>query len=154
MFRLLTGVIGLACLFGAGAASAQLPGGADKAAAPAWGTSSMAPRRGGNPLAAKVANPIAPTPESVASGRRSYRRMCALCHGPEGKGDGGGAGAGGVPADLTAARWRYGGSDGELFAVIHDGTSADMQGYAEQLSDTAIWNLVNYIRTLASPRHP
>ncbi len=154
MFRLLSGVIGLACLCAAGAASAGQPAGGDKAGAVAWGTPAMAPRRGGNPLAAQVANPIAATPESVASGRRTYRRMCALCHGAEGKGDGGGAGAGGVPADLTAGRWRYGGSDGELFSVIHDGTSADMQGYAEQLSDTDIWNLVNYLRTLAPSRHP
>jgi len=146
-------VIGLACLFGAGATGAQESDAAAKAAAAAWGTPAMAPHRGGNPLAAKVANPIAATSESVASGRRTYRRMCALCHGPEGKGDGGGAGAGGKPADLTAGTWRYGGSDGELFSVIHDGTSADMQGYAEQLSDTEIWNLVNYIRTLGPPRH-
>ena len=111
----------------------------------------MAPHRGGNPLAAKVANPVAATAESIASGRRTYRRTCALCHGPEGKGDGGGAGGGGVPADLTAAKWRYGGTDGELFAVIHDGTSADMQGYAEQLAETDIWNLINYIRTLIKP---
>jgi mono/diheme cytochrome c family protein len=154
MFRLFAGVIGPAGLLVAAVSIAQTPGAADKAAAAAWGTPAMAPRRGGNSNAAKVANPVAATPESVASGRRTYRRMCALCHGAEGKGDGGGAGAGGVPADLTAGRWRYGGSDGELFSVIHDGTSADMQGYGEQLSETDIWNLVNYIRTLGPARAP
>ena len=152
MFRLLAGMIGISCLIAATGAGGQMPDGADTAAAPAWGTAAMAPRRGGNPLAAKVANPIPATAESVASGRRTYRRMCTLCHGPEGRGDGGGAGGGGVPADLTAAQWRYGGSDGELFSVIHDGTSADMQGYAEQLSNTDIWNLVNYIRSLGPAR--
>ena len=144
----------LAGLLSSSATVAQTPQATDKSAAPAWGTPAMAPRRGGNPIAAKVANPIAATPESVASGRRTYRRMCALCHGAEGKGDGGGAGAGGVPADLTAGQWRYGGSDGELFSVIHDGTSADMQGFGEQLTDTDIWNLVNYIRTLGPARAP
>jgi mono/diheme cytochrome c family protein len=150
MFRLLSGVIALAWLLAV--ASAQPAAEPDQATAPAWGTPAMAPRRGGNPLAARIANPIAATSESIASGRRTYRRTCALCHGVEGRGDGGGAGAGGTPADLTAGRWRYGGSDGELFAVIHDGTSADMQGYAEQLTDADIWNLVNFIRTLAPPR--
>jgi len=144
----------LAGLLSSSATVAQTPQATDKSVAPAWGTPAMAPRRGGNPIAAKVANPIAATPESVASGRRTYRRMCALCHGAEGKGDGGGAGAGGVPADLTAGQWRYGGSDGELFSVIHDGTSADMQGFGEQLTDTDIWNLVNYIRTLGPARAP
>jgi len=154
MFRLLAGVIGLAWLLVASATIAQTSGTANEASAAAWGTPAMAPRRGGNPLAAKVVNPVAATPESLASGRRTYRRMCALCHGAEGKGDGGGAGAGGVPADLTAGEWRYGGSDGELFSVIHDGTSADMQGYGEQLSDPDIWNLVNYIRSLGPARTP
>lgn len=143
----------LCWLLEAAVAGAQPAASADNAATSSWGTPAMAPRRGGNPLAARIVNPVAATPESIASGRRTYRRMCALCHGPEGKGDGGGAGGGGVPADLTAAQWRYGGSDGELFAVIHDGTSADMQGYAEQLSTTDIWNLVNYIRTLATTHH-
>lgn len=146
--------MGAAGLVSAAGAGGQAPPGPISVSAPAWGTPAMAPHRGGNPSAARIANPVAATPESVESGRRTYRRLCALCHGLEGKGDGGGAGGGGTPADLSAARWRYGGSDGELFAVIHDGTSADMQGYGEQLSESDIWNVVNYIRTLAAPRPP
>ena len=68
-----------------------------------------------------------------------------------GKGDGGGAGAGGQPADLTDATWDFGASDGEIFTVIRDGTSADMESYAEQISETEIWNLVNYIRSIREP---
>lgn len=107
-----------------------------------------APRRGGNPEAARITNPISPTVESVAAGKRTYQRLCVQCHGPEGRGDGGGAGAGGQPADLTGDRWEFGASDGEVFSVIHDGTSADMQGYAEQIRDADIWNLVNYLRSI------
>ena len=110
------------------------------------------PRRGGNPGAAKLKNPVESTPESVAAGRQTYTRLCARCHGATGKGDGGGAGAGGQPADLTDDMWDFGGTDGEIFGVIHDGTSADMEGYAERISDTDIWQLINYIRSLhASP---
>ena len=105
-----------------------------------------APRKGGNPDAAKVKNPVASTAESTAAGRRVYVRLCVRCHGPEGKGDGEAA-AGGTPSDLTGAQWNYGSTDGELFSVIHDGTSPDMAGYAERMSDTDIWNVVNYLRT-------
>jgi mono/diheme cytochrome c family protein len=105
------------------------------------------PKKGGNPDAAKVRNPVEATPESAAAGRRAYVRLCVRCHGPEGKGDGEAA-AGATPSDLTAATPTYGSSDGEIFSVIHDGTSADMAGYAERLSDAEIWNVVNYIRTL------
>lgn len=107
-----------------------------------------APRRGGNPEAAKTTNPAPPTPESVAAGKRTFQRLCVQCHGPEGKGDGGGAGAGGQPADLTDDQWDYGASDGEIFSVIHDGTSADMQDYAGLISDAEIWNLVNHLRSI------
>jgi putative ABC transport system permease protein len=107
------------------------------------------PRRGGNPEAAKIKNPVASTPESVGAGRRTYARLCVRCHGPAGKGDGGGAGAGGQPADLTDATWDFGGTDGEVFTVLRDGTSADMESYAERVSETEMWNLVNYIRSLS-----
>jgi mono/diheme cytochrome c family protein len=109
--------------------------------------SPTAPRKGGNPEAAKVKNPVEASAESKAAGRRVYQRMCTRCHGAQGKGDGGAAGP--VPADLSDAQWDFGGSDGEIFASIHDGTSADMEGYANRLSDTDIWNVVNYLRTFA-----
>jgi mono/diheme cytochrome c family protein len=70
------------------------------------------------------------------------------CHGPAGKGDGGGAGAGGQPADLTDDGWDFGASDGEIFTVIRDGTSADMESYAERIGETDMWHLVNYIRSI------
>lgn len=114
----------------------------------AQGTAATLPRRGGNPEAAKVRNPVPSTPESIEAGRRTYALRCVRCHGPRGKGDGGGAGAGGQPADLTDETWDFGSSDGEIFGVIHDGTSADMNAYAEQISDTQIWELINYIRSI------
>jgi mono/diheme cytochrome c family protein len=116
--------------------------------------SSTMPRRGGNPEAAKVRNPVAATPESIAAGRQTYRMICSRCHGVEGKGDGGGAGAGGQPADLTDAVWDFGASDGEIFFAIHDGTSADMESYGERLAEAEIWNLVNFIRSIGPNGRP
>lgn len=110
------------------------------------GAAAQAPK-GGNPEAAKLENPVAKTPESVAAGRKVYQRLCIRCHGAEGKGDGGAAGAV-PPSDLTDDTWDHGSSDGEIFTTIHDGTSADMEGYAQRISDTDIWNVVNYIRAL------
>lgn len=108
----------------------------------------MTPRRGGNPEAARLRNPVAATEGSLAAGRRAYQRLCSRCHGVEGKGDGGGAGAGGQPADFTDDVWTFGASDGEIYSAISEGTSADMESYAEQLEPGEIWNLVNYVRTL------
>jgi mono/diheme cytochrome c family protein len=112
--------------------------------------SPAAPKKGGNPEAANIKNPVAASAESASAGKRVYTRMCSRCHGPEGKGDGTAASAP-VP-DLTDAQWDYGGSDGEIFAVIHDGVSTDMEGYAARLSDTDIWNVVNFVRSVAAKR--
>ena len=109
-----------------------------------------APRKGGNPDAARITNPVAMSAASTSAGKRVYTRMCGRCHGAEGKGDGTAATAP-VP-DLTDDQWDYGGSDGDLFAVIHDGVSTDMDGYAARLSDTDIWNVVNFIRSVAAKR--
>jgi len=111
------------------------------------------PKKGGNPEAAKIKNPVAASPESIAAGKRSYTRLCIKCHGAEGAGDGTGATGPVAPQDMTDEKWDYGGSDGEIFAVIKEGVpqSADMEGYAARMSDTDIWNVVNYVRTLRQP---
>jgi mono/diheme cytochrome c family protein len=106
------------------------------------------PKRGGNTVAAKIVNPAPMTASSIAAGRKTYLLLCSRCHGPAGKGDGGGAGAGGQPADFTDEVWEFGSSDGEIFAAIAEGTSADMESYAERIPAPEIWNLVNYLRSL------
>jgi putative copper resistance protein D len=111
--------------------------------------SPAAPKKGGNPDAARIKNPVAASGESAVAGKRLYARLCTRCHGPDGAGDGAAATGAVPPGDLTDDKWDYGSSDGEIFAVVHDGVSADMEGYAARMSDTDIWNVVNYIRTLA-----
>lgn len=138
MMRLLPAAALLASLVGAAHAIAQgVP------------TNATSPRKGGNPEAARLASPVPDTPESRAAGRRTYQRLCTGCHGPLGKGDGGMAGAGGQPADFTDKTWIFGGSPGEVFTVIRDGTSADMDSYVERMSETDMWHLVNFVRSLS-----
>jgi mono/diheme cytochrome c family protein len=105
------------------------------------------PAKGGDPRAAALKNPVATSPESVSAGRKVYQRMCARCHGANAKGDGTASG-GAIPSDLTDAAWDHGSTDGEIFTSIHDGTSADMEGYAERITDADIWNIVNYLRSV------
>jgi mono/diheme cytochrome c family protein len=124
---------------------------ATAAASQGVGVTATTPRRGGNPVAAKIVNPVKASSESIAAGQKIYRTLCSRCHGVTGKGDGGGAGAGGQPADFTDDVWEFGSSDGEIFEAIRQGTSADMESYAERINDTDTWHLVNYLRTLRAP---
>src|SRR4030095_14745545 len=73
--------------------------------------------KGDNPTAAAVKNPVQPTPKSIESGRQAFNRACRQCHGPKGLGDGPLAPKNPSPADLTDAEWKFGSSDGEIFAI-------------------------------------
>ena len=102
-------------------------------------------------------NPIAPTPESLASGKRLYDRFCAECHGPTGHGDGEKSqqlAAAGEPkaSDLTDEKWDHGSTDGEIFVNIRDGLGSTMKGLNGKpgVGSDEVWNLVNYVRSLGS----
>jgi hypothetical protein len=51
---------------------------------------------------------------------------------------------------LTDEVWDHGSGDGEIFVVLRDGTSVDMEGYGERVSETDLWHLVNYLKSLAA----
>ena len=107
----------------------------------------QAPSR--NAAAQRLKNPVAAGDESVEAGKKSYKRLCASCHGPLGKGDGGMALSGGTPSDLTDETWDYGSTDGEIFVAIRDGVSSDMLAYKDKLTEKQIWEVVHFIRALA-----
>ena len=104
----------------------------------------------GNADAARVKNPVAATPESLSEGKRLYQRFCASCHGANAAG---GAGNDLIPAapDLTDKEWTHGSSDGEIFASIKNGVPPDLNmiPFADQMKDNDIWNVVNYLRSVA-----
>jgi mono/diheme cytochrome c family protein len=115
----------------------------------AAGTSAQ--RKGGDPKARAVKNPVPSTPASITAGRTAYNMNCRQCHGLRLKGDGPLAPKNPKPADLTDATWDHGSSDGEIFAVIWNGAPApmsEMKPMKDTLRDRDVWNIVNFIRSL------
>ena|SRR5690242_8573494 len=106
------------------------------------------------PDPATLKNPVAATTESIAAGRTAYQRRCASCHGTNGEG---GPGNDLIPAapNLVDDHWDHGSSDGEIFANIKNGIAPDlnMVPFKDTLTDTDVWNVVNYLRSIARP-HP
>jgi mono/diheme cytochrome c family protein len=106
----------------------------------------------GNPEAAKVKNPIASSPESIAAGKAVYAK-CAPCHGSTGEG---GPGNDLIPAapSLVDDMWDHGSTDGEIFDNIKNGVAPDfnMVPWKDQLKDEQIWQVVNYIRSIAKKK--
>lgn len=113
-------------------------------------TSLSAQNPGGSPAGKAMKNPVKSSAESIAAGQALYAKNCRFCHGPEAKGNGPMAPKDSHPSDLTDAKWDRGSTDGEIFLVIRDGAGPDMKmkGYKGRMSDTDIWNTVNYLRSL------
>jgi mono/diheme cytochrome c family protein len=93
-----------------------------------------------------------PDQASIAAGKTLYEHNCLACHGLTGKGDGpAGLALNPRPADLSYHAIPGVHTDGQLFDWISNGfPNSAMPAFASKLSEDDRWNLVNYIRTLAS----
>jgi mono/diheme cytochrome c family protein len=105
---------------------------------------------GGSAEGKKMKNPVASSPESIKAGQQLFQKNCRFCHNADAKGNGPMAPEGTHPSNLTDDKWDRGGTDGEIFAVIRDGAGPkfDMKGYKSKMSETDIWNVVNYLRSI------
>ena len=113
-------------------------------------TTLSAQNPGGSAEGKAMKNPVASNAASIAAGAALYAKNCRFCHGNEAKGNGTMAPKDTHPSDLTDTTWDRGSTDGEIFLVIRDGAGPDMKmkGLKGRLSDTDIWNVVNYVRSL------
>lgn len=103
-------------------------------------------------------NPLPDTAEIADKGKVLYhgKGTCVNCHGAEGNG------SGPLAASLDPSPrnfqhhgfWRHR-TDGELFWVIkHGSPGTAMIGFAGQLSDEEIWQIIHYERTFAGAHGP
>lgn len=86
-------------------------------------------------------NPFS-TPEDVAAGKKHYDSRCAVCHGPDGRGNRG--------PDLTRNAYRHGNSDRAIFINILSGIPGTGMP-SIRLSDREMWQIVAYVGTLRRP---
>jgi mono/diheme cytochrome c family protein len=94
-------------------------------------------------------NPVKPTPDSIAKGKKMYDIDCAMCHGKDGDGKGDLA-ADMKPkvTDFTSADEMGNTTDPQLFKIIKDG-KGQMPPEGDRVKTEELWNMVNYIRTFA-----
>jgi mono/diheme cytochrome c family protein len=114
-----------------------------------------------NDAVSSQGSPVPSTPESIASGKRIFESNCAACHGPQAQG----AIKAGLtisiideqrgrqPPDLTDDQWDHGSRDEDIFAAIKRGLPPTMMpSFGATVSDTDIWSVVSYLRSLGPRR--
>jgi mono/diheme cytochrome c family protein len=93
-----------------------------------------------------MANPVAKGEASNKAGKTLYDKNCASCHGKAGLGDGVKARAlKTFPGDFSLAEYQDQ-TDGDHFYKTKTGRG-EMPKYEGKMTDTDIWNVVNYMRT-------
>ena len=99
---------------------------------------------GGVPPGAVVHNPHSGNAAVAKSGGALFVAMnCNGCHGEDG--------AGWVGPSLADGRWRFGGSDAEIFTSIYYGRSKGMPAFGGALGVEGVWTLVTYLQSLPVP---
>ena len=117
--------------------------------------SKPAPKTAYSPVPVKAArepNPVKSTPESIEAGKKIYGYDCAQCHGATGEGKTEAAKELKLP-DLTDPARLKDRTDGEIFYIVKNG-HGNMPPEGNRVTSEQLWNLVNYIRSLAKKQPP
>jgi PQQ-dependent dehydrogenase (methanol/ethanol family) len=87
-------------------------------------------------------NPLAGNTAALSEGQTLYTQLCQSCHGPAAQG-----GSERGPA-LNSGTFKHGNADADLFRAIRSGLPGTQMAPSGGLSDTQIWQLVSYLRSL------
>ena len=106
--------------------------------------------------------PGADVSQDVPTGERIYRQRCAVCHGPDGQGNGPAAPSLiPRPRDFTQGQYKYKStppgqppSEADLIHTVAHGLQASAMPYwKDLLTETEIREVVSFIKSLAKPSH-
>ena len=101
--------------------------------------------------------PLAAQAQDAAAGKEIYEQYCALCHGPQGKGDGSlSANLDPKPRNHTDGAYMNTLTDAHLLKVVGEGGAAAglspiMPAWKDILSAQQVHDVVAFVRTLAVP---
>lgn len=94
-----------------------------------------------------MVNPVKPTAESLAQGKKYFGYDCSMCHGQNGNGKGE-VDTGEKLPDFTDPAGLKSVSDGEIFCSLKHGRG-HMPLERVRITPNELWNLVNYVRSLS-----
>lgn len=97
----------------------------------------------------KVEKPWVESADVAAHGAKVFATNCALCHGPNGKGDGPAGGSlNPPPRNLVEGKWKVGGDSIALFTTLTKGIAGSSMAAFPHIPAPERWALVQYIRSI------
>lgn len=104
------------------------------------------------PSPAQTDAPERPAPQpartdapAIRAGSQVFRRLCAMCHGPDGRGETARATTPAIP-DFTRREWQTTRRDAQLAVSILDGKGTGMPAFRNKLTDAERRDLVTFVR--------
>ena len=95
----------------------------------------------------KIINPLKGNRAAINQGKLIFNKLCVVCHGTKGKGDGiAGLALNPRPKNLSSYNVQKQ-TDGAIFWKITTG-QAPMASYKKTLSENDRWSVINFLRTL------
>jgi mono/diheme cytochrome c family protein len=96
---------------------------------------------GRTPPSGALQNPLKEDKQAAEDGGKMFSAFnCDGCHG--------GGAVGAVGPSLADGRWRYGGTDAEVYHSIFYGRPRGMPAWGGTLPPEAIWRLVSYLKSI------
>jgi cytochrome c oxidase cbb3-type subunit III len=121
------------------------PGNAQRTAPPAVIYGEHIPIGGAAPPGDSLKNPFSGNKQAAEDGAKLFGAFnCDGCHA--------GGAVGFVGPSLADGRWRYGGTDGEIYHSIFYGRPRGMPAWGGTLPAEAIWRLVTYLQSIQPPK--
>jgi mono/diheme cytochrome c family protein len=101
----------------------------------------------------KVAEPWVANDDMVTHGKKVFAQNCAMCHGPEGHGDGpAGMALNPRPRNLVEGPWKKGGGFIGWFTVVSHGIEGTSMASFAHLKIEDRWSLVQFINSITKAK--
>ena len=83
----------------------------------------------------------------AVAGREAFLKYnCVGCHG--------GLAGGAMGPSLRDETWKFGGTDEQIMATLHNGRPAGMPGWKGKIPDKTLMQIVTYIHSMRTPQEP